>query len=210
MATRRQIMHAVKAIAFGAAWHLRDASAQPANAAGRVTRLRGSAVIVRGGEPSILAVGVEVYVADRVVTHTASRVEVTLSDGTLVVLGPGTDVAVAAFVADGIGGRSNGALSMLSGILRALVAPSSSGGGFSIEGRLAVASVRSTELVVEIVEDRMSVLSVEGAVEVRASGAQTVLLAGDGLNVRGGEPLPEPGQWGAARVADVLARTRIE
>ncbi len=210
MAVRRQVLAGMTAIALASAGAMHTVGAQPADPAGRVTRLRGTAVLVRGGEASGLAVGVEVQVADRVVTHAASRVEVTLSDGTLVVLGPGTDVAVAAFAADDIGGRSNGTLSMLSGILRALVSPSGMGGGFSVEGRLAVASVRSTELVVEVVENRMSVLSVEGEVDVRAGGAQAVLLAGDGVDVEGGGPLPEPSQWGATRVADALARTRID
>ncbi len=210
MAVRRKVLQGITAIALACAGLVRTAGAQPMGPAGRVTRLRGTAVLVRGGESSGLVVGVEVQIADRVVTHAASRVEVTLSDGTLVVLGPGTDVAVAAFATDDVGGRSSGTLSMLSGILRALVAPSGTGGGFSVEGRLAVASVRSTELVVEVVENRMSVLSVEGEVEVRVGGTQAVLLAGDGVDVQGGQPLPEPSQWGATRVADVLARTRVE
>ena len=210
MVARRLVLQSLAAIGLVIGGGSRSVRAQSGTPVGRVTRLRGTALHVRGGTPAALAVGVEVFVADRIVTNPASRVEVALADGTLIVLGPSTDVAVAAFALGQDGRRAGGALSMISGILRSVVAPSGGTGGFAIEGRLAVASVRSTEVIVEVVEDRMSVFAAEGEVAVRAGSEEVTLLSGDGVNVRPGEPLPEPSQWGAARVADVLARTQIE
>lgn len=208
MVARRQVLRGLGVGAaglVGLAWQ-RPARAQDEVAVGRVTRQVGTALVVRGQATEPLAVGAEILVTDRLITQAGSRLEITFTDGTLTVLGPSTDVAVATFVLAG-DSRGEGVLSMLSGVVRATVAPGS--GGFAIEGRVAVASVRSTELIVEVVEDRMSVLSLEGIVDVRHEGETVGLEPGVGVDVRAGEPLPEPRAWAAPRVADVVARTTL-
>lgn len=208
MVARRQVLRrlgaAVAGLALAAAG--RTALAQAQRPVGRVTRQVGSAQAVRAEGTTDLAVGAEIYIADRLVTEPGARLEISFVDGTLTILGPSTDVTVEVFVTAG-DGRGDGVLSLLSGIVRAVVAPA--GGGFAIEGRVAVASVRSTELVVEVVDDRMSVLALQGIVDVSRGDATVSLGPGEGADIQAGDPLPEPHPWGPPRIADVVSRTSM-
>ena len=103
-----------------------------------------------------------------------------------------------------------GVLTLLLGIVRTSLSGVWSG-GFEVRTRAAVASVRATDWITEIGDDRTSVFVVEGSVAVRGTGdgAQVVLEEGFGVDVEAGQPPPPPKEWGASRVEQALARTRV-
>lgn len=80
--------------------------------------------------------------------------------------------------------------------------------GFEVITPQAIAAVRGTKWAVDVAEGKTSVFVVEGRVAVsrRPGDPEVTLEAGDGVDVAAGnEPLTVR-QWGAARVAALLAR----
>ena len=69
-----------------------------------------------------------------------------------------------------------------------------------------VASVRSTEWVVEATGAGTAVFSIEGPVAVLSPLGSVTLATGDGTDVRLGAAPTQPVQWGQARVDRTLAR----
>ena len=74
-----------------------------------------------------------------------------------------------------------------------------------------MASTRSTEWLIEAARDRTSVFVEQGSVAVQgAEGGEGVLLAaGYGTDVLPGQSPNPPKRWGAARVEQAMARTRL-
>lgn len=182
-------------------------SAQEGEAVGQVVQQRGVVTALRTTVARSLHLGAPVYQGDQVITAGQAKVEIEFSDGSTLAVGAGTTVEVESYAP---AARRAGRLLLLIGIIRTSIGELWSG-GFEVRTRAAVASVRSTDWVTEAREDRSSVFVVEGAVEVtaEAGGASVLLAAGEGTDVPvGGAPSP-PTQWGAARVEDVLERTRV-
>ncbi len=73
------------------------AAAQAPTPAGRVKVSSGTATIVRGGQMLPAPVGAEVFESDVLRTGPDGRLAVMLRDETRVALGPGSEVALAAF-----------------------------------------------------------------------------------------------------------------
>jgi ferric-dicitrate binding protein FerR (iron transport regulator) len=86
--------------------------------------------------------------------------------------------------------------------------PRQRGGGFQILTPYAIASVRGTTWAVDVTPERTSVFVRNGRVEVRRPNARTgvVLGAGEGVDVEAGDAPLQVIQWGAPRVAALLAR----
>jgi hypothetical protein len=83
--------------------------------------------------------------------------------------------------------------------------------GFEVRTRAAVASVRSTDWITEAGKDRSSVFVVSGKVSVTgvAGGARVILEPGQGTDIENGGAPSTPKKWGASRVEQVMARTRV-
>lgn len=82
------------------------------------------------------------------------------------------------------------------------------GSTFQILTPHAIASVRGTEFVVDVAEERTSVFVVEGEVAVTKrylTDSRVTLQPGEGVDVERSEPLVVK-TWGAARVDALLAR----
>jgi hypothetical protein len=77
--------------------------------------------------------------------------------------------------------------------------------------RTAVASVRSTQWIVDAGADSTGVFAIEGRVTVvdRQMRGGVILDPGYGTDVRAGEPPSQPKRWGQKRVDDVTARTSL-
>ena len=176
-------------------------------AVGQVVRQQGVVTALRSTVARPLHLGASVFQGDRIITAAEAKVEIAFNDGSTLTLGTQTSVDLETYSpASQRGGR----LSLLIGIIRSSLS-SLWRGGFEVHTRAAVASARSTEWITEVGEDRASVFVVSGQVAVTgtATGATVSLSEGDGTDVDvGGSPSP-PTQWGAARVQDVLARTRL-
>jgi len=182
-------------------------SAQEREAVGQVVQQRGVVTALRTTAARSLHLGAPVFPGDQVITAAQAKVEIEFDDGSTLSVGAGTTVEVVNYAP---AARRPGRLLLLIGIIRTSISELWSG-GFEVRTRAAVASVRSTDWVTEARDDRSSVFVVEGAVEVTAEpGGESVLLsAGDGTDVPVGGAPSSPVQWGAARVQDVLERTRV-
>jgi FecR protein len=191
----------------------RDVAAA-ADGVGRVERASGRLAAVRGPGIVGLAVGDAVFVDDILRTGADSRALIVCADGLQIAIGPGTELALRSFVTEAVGGGGGvrAVLGLLQGITRLIGGLVEGGGGRAVEvdTRTAVASVRSTEWLVESTAKGTGVLAIVGEVAVAALAGGTVTLRpGEGTDVAPGAPPRAPATWGDARRRDAIARTTV-
>ncbi|MBK8160700.1 MAG: FecR domain-containing protein [Rhodospirillaceae bacterium] len=186
----------------------RPASAQD-GLAGRVSRLAGTAIVVRQGAETPLAVEQAINIADTIRTAADSRAEVTFTDGSVLTVGPNSDVAVSFFAPEA--NESAAILDLVSGIARMTVNKATAWGRFEVRTTTAVASVRGTDYLVEALPEKSSVFVAEGRVAVSSRvGAGTVVLReGQGVDVTGEYVDLVAKFWGEKRRVEALARVTI-
>jgi hypothetical protein len=170
--------------------------------AGHVLRLVGEAKIERASGTTALAVGAPIATGDRIMTGADARVEIQLEGGARLILGPDSRLVVPEQAA-----RAIGVVDLMLGIVRAVLPDEGAVGGFMVRGRTAVASVRSTEWIVETDEDSTAVFSIDDEVQVIGAGGSVTLGPGQGTDVAAGSAPTEPKEWGAERRNDVIFRT---
>ena len=183
----------------------RVAHAQDDGTIGRIGRIAGELTLIRGAQSVPAGPGMAVRQEDAVATGADGRVEIVFHDGSTLALGSGTSVSIAAYAAPS-GGAGRALLDLIDGILRLTLAPERSWQSFRVRSATAVASVRSTDWIVDASRASTAVFVVEGrvAVDSRAGLGGIVLEAGQGTDVPAGEAPAAP-----KRVDDVLARTRL-
>lgn len=187
------------------------AAAQTGKLAGHVAQQRGTVTALSDATPRVLHLGADLFLGDRIITGNDARVRIEFLDGSVLSVGARSQIEIAdfAFDADGFGVR--GVLSLLVGIVRSTLSGDRWNDGFEVRSRAAVASVRSTDWITEVREDRTSVFVVDGTVEVASTGPGPAVQLGQGFGTDvplGGAPSP-PNQWGQVRVQDVLSRTQV-
>lgn len=196
---------AVSVAAFGLFATGRSAWAQEANI-GRVSRSVGAVSVIRGGAIQAAAPDAPVSESDQIRTGADGRAEVTFNDGSVLTVGPDSEVAISAFAPDPQG--SNAVIDLLSGIVRVTVNKATQWGRFDVRTATAVASVRGTDYLVEDTGTASAVFVAEGRVAVssRAGAGTVVIRAGQGVDVSS-EPAPLVVKtWGAKRRDAALAR----
>lgn len=182
-------------------------AAQAADPIARVVQQNGVAFVIRDvARPEPLAVGAALFVDDEVRTGADGRIVVESDAGLKLVIGAASEVRIRRWLLDQRQSRIDVVLGMVTGILRLLGEPTDKSRTVEVQTRAAVASVRSTEWVVEATGAGTAVLSIEGAVAVRSPEGGVTLQPGDGTDVRltGAPTAPVP--WGQARVDRTLAR----
>ena len=180
-----------------------------ASGIGRISRTRGSVAALRGRAIVGLSVGDDVFVDDILRTGVESRALILCVDGLQITIGPGTELAVRSFVTDEPGGIRV-VLGLLQGITRLIGGLVEGGRSIEIDTRTAVASVRSTEWLIESSAKGTGILSLAGEVTVRAlAGGAVVLRPGEGTDVAPGAAPKAPAVWGEARRRDAIARTTV-
>ncbi len=170
----------------------------------RVTSSEGIVLLLRDGSRAPVAAAEPLFLDDEVRTGHDGRLVVEGDGGLTLVIGPASEVKLRRWLAPPQGGRVEAVLTMLTGVMRLFTA----GRGersIDVETRAAVASVRSTEWLVEATAASTGVFSVEGVVEVVASGATVQLTAGLGTDAVLGGPPAAPAAWAAQRLARVEA-----
>lgn len=207
--TKREFLLALPMVAvacpvLGLAW-CRSAAAQD-GVAGRVSRLAGTVTVVRQGSESPLGMAQEINVADTIRTTADSRAEVTFTDGSILTVGPNSEVAVSFFAPEA--SESTALLDLVSGIARMTVNKATAWGRFEVRTTTAVASVRGTDYLVEALPEKSSVFVAEGRVAVSSRvGAGTVVLReGQGVDVTGEYVDLVAKFWGEKRRIEALAR----
>jgi ferric-dicitrate binding protein FerR (iron transport regulator) len=177
---------------------------------GQVTRRTGEAAAIRGPMIVALVPGDPIFVDDILRTGSDSRLLISCADGLQITIGPATELAVRSYLADQPGHPLEVVLGLLQGIARLVGAAMPKGRTIEIDTRTAIASVRSTQWLLESTDRGTGVLSIEGEVTVLAlAGGQVVLQPGQGTDVPPGGPPKTPAVWGAARRRDAIARTTI-
>ena len=181
------------------------------NLVGNVGRVVGEVSLLRGAESVPAGAGAELREGDGIVTGPGSRVEILCADGSSIVIGPDTTVSVAEF-APSSGGASRALMDLISGILRVTLSGRTPWQSFEVRSATAVASVRSTDWIVDASRVKTGVFVVGGAVAVtsRAGAGEVVLAAGEGTDVHVNAVPTAPKAWGQPRIDDVLARTAMQ
>ncbi len=191
--TRSRHRLAALAALFTALLVAPPAAAQDAaqDAIGAVTRVRGAALATQAGVSRPLAAGGAIFVADEITTGADTRLEMRLTDGTVVTLGDDTVIAVAAFAFDPASGRGNALLRVSAGVFRAVTGRLSklSGNSFAVATPVATAGIRGTDFWGEQRADllRLALLDAgpivvtndAGSVELAAPNLLTVVTARD-------------------------------
>lgn len=168
-----------------------------------LSRLSGPATLQRDGAVTAAIAGSRLGDRDRLRTGTAAKAEITCSDGTVVILGAATDLDLGRIAGAGNTGTLIG---LLEGIARFVLPQNRRPGSFEVTAPTAVASVRSTEWLMQADGRGTAVFVVTGRVGVqgRGSGPIAELTAGQGVDVPPGAGAPAPRTWGAERAAAAL------
>ena len=186
--------------------------AQPAMAEQRtceVAEVAGDATLTHDGSRAAATVGADLAASDLLRTGSSGRIDVACSDGTRVTLGPDTEINLGSLVGEEDENASIG-MSLHRGIARFL-APVRTWGTFNVFGPGAVASVRSTEWIMETPKLGTNVFVLDGVVAVQGKRGDNVHLSPTyGVDVAADGTRGEPKKWGAKRVADVLTRLGLQ
>jgi hypothetical protein len=190
------------------------ATAQPAPV-GTVEALVGSAVVTRQatGEVLPLAVGAELFEADRIRTDVGARLRLRLRDGSVLTCGEATGLILDAALYAPARASQSFLLRVPFGIVRSVVdllAPQSS---YEMHTNTAVISVRGTEWIAEAQRGATAIVALQGRVAVRnvdaAVPGEVTLGPGEGVTVAAGTPPPAPTVWGDARRNAFIERTSV-
>jgi len=173
---------------------------------GRVVEQTGTVFLVQAGTAVALSHGSDVEAEDRVVTAAGGKVVIRFEDGSLCTIGPDSELVLADVAAS-----AGGWLELVRGIVRLILAPGARSTEAGVRTRAAVASVRSTDFIVDAALDRAAVFVADGTVQVtgRLTGASVTLQTGEGTDVGLREPPTPPKRWGEKRVSEVTARTTL-
>lgn len=186
--------------------------AEPAAAAERtcqVAEVAPKATLSHGGKLTDVTVGAALSAKDVLKTGPSGRVEVACSDGTHVTVGPDTEIGLGSLIGEQ-GDNASIGMSLHRGIARFL-APVRTWGTFNVFGPVAVASVRSTEWIMETPKRGTNVFVMQGVVEVQSKRGGTVQLSPTyGVDVAADGTMAAPKKWGAKRVADVMQRLGLQ
>jgi len=186
--------------------------AQPAVAEERtceVAEVAGEATLTHAGTRADVQVGADLAAKGLLKTGSSGRVEVACSDGTHVTVGPDTEIGLGSLIGEQ-GDNASIGMSLHRGIARFL-APVRTWGTFNVFGPVAVASVRSTDWIMETPKRGTNVFVLKGVVEVQGKRGDAVRLSPTyGVDVAAGGTMAAPKKWGAKRVADVLARLGLQ
>lgn len=173
----------------------------------RVNAVAGAVTLVRDGMTSALMTGSALNPDDEIVTAADSRAEVVFADGSTLVIGANSRIIVRRFDVNSDTSRT-GLLDLLQGIVRMALTPGADS-DVGIATRTAIASVRSTEWIVEAKPDTSAVFVISGRVAVAGNGVpgEVILNAGEGTDVALGKPPSGAKPWGVKRVRQFYERT---
>jgi hypothetical protein len=153
------------------------------------------------GAWSNLTVGLDVPVEAKIATGVDTRVRIACDDDTVVTIGTQTELNLENFIATALS-RQPVAMQLVEGVIGFFV-PRRDKGGFEVRTPVAIASVRSTEWLVEWRPGEAAAVFVRsGQVTVRGNiGEPFVLKDGEGITVTAAGVAGEVKTWGQERIA---------
>jgi hypothetical protein len=175
---------------------------------GSVTRLEGSAIGSLAGPPASLAVGVAIFLNEKLATGRKARLEVTFVDGTRLAVGENATVTVDRFLykprslGNAFDAAITGPFRFVSGKLDKTAASSA-----QVVTPFATIGIRGTEFWGGPVDGHAGVFLIAGEVSVTNPAGSVVLARpGQGTNLLGrGKPPSAVTVWPKDKVARALA-----
>lgn len=148
-----------------------------ADAVGKVSRLRGECVVVRGSARVVLAEGTMIEHLDELETGSDARLEVTLLDDTKLTLGEKAKIKVDSFVFDPNAGKGEAVLQLVKGAFRFTTGKIGGMADKNVEVRtgFATLAVRGTDFWAGPIDGSNGVLLLTGKVEVKTKRGKTLL-----------------------------------
>lgn len=172
------------------------AAALAAESVGAVTKLRGQARAVRGGQNVMLAEGTKIESGDGVVTGPDARLKVQFKDGSIITLGENSKLNIDKAKFEG--SKRDIAATLLDGVVRAAVAKAGAGSNFQVSSSLVTSAARGTEWIMSIKDHTTSLLVLEGTVNAKGVGEtlddlpNAPIAKGVDLGVKQGLAVGEP------------------
>jgi hypothetical protein len=178
----------------------------------QVTKLSGSATLLRDDATAPLVLGAALESGDTVATDATGRVRLQLIDGSVINLGSDTRMAIDQVISSGIGTDRDVALDLSQGALLAEAAKATPKSRFEIRTPKAITAVRGTQWGILSDTEKTEVMVVSGRVGVRkneVSGASGVALTSQrGISVTQA-PLGDSSRWGEDRFAALMTATEV-
>lgn len=174
--------------------------------AGQISRLSGAITILRDGVEKSATIGEKVLTSDRIQSGNDARAEVTFADGSILTIGPDSEVVISFFAPEAP--DSLALLDVIAGIARLTVNKATSWGRFDVRTTTAVASVRGTDYLVENTGLKTAIFVVEGRVAAasRAGSGTVILRQGQGVDVTSEKKPLFVNIWSEERRNELLAR----
>jgi hypothetical protein len=138
----------------------------------------------------------------KITTGFDTRVRIVCDNETIISIGSGTEVNLENLVG-GADSRRSVAMQLIEGII-GLVMPQQNWTRFEVRTPVAIASVRSTEWLIEWRRGKSAAVFVRmGEVAVRSSHGERFMLGmGEGITISAAGTAGEVKLWGAARIAE--------
>ena len=168
-------------------------AARSAIPAGSVVAISGQCFTESDGKRAALKLGDTVNIADTVDVPAGAKLKLRMNDGTILSVGAGSQMTIAAYTVDSDGKRHDVELSLGQGLLRAVVAPVNHPARFEVQTATAAAAVRSTDWFIEAQPGMVMVAVRVGSVALtsNATGASVLVPARSGASVEAGhDPTP--------------------
>lgn len=190
-------------------WAFPPAAATDHPAAGKVSRIKGTANFDRDGATAPLADGTAIMVGDAIVTGADSRLELTLLDETKVTLGANAKLVVDKYLYDPGKGQGATLLDIAKGAFRFTTGKMASlkDRNMQVRTEFASLSVRGTDFWGGPIDNSNGVLAIKGKVEVKTEKGTVVLEGGkQGSMVAGIDEEPGPIKvWAQAKIDRAIA-----
>ena len=127
-----------------------DGSASVAKIIGQVTKLSGTATVVRNGVSIILNQGDNVNQGDIVQSGSNSTVGITFIDGSVFGLGPNAKMVLNEMIYDPNGSNNSSLLSLVQGTISFVAGATAKHGDMKVDTPVATMGIRGTAVLVEI------------------------------------------------------------
>jgi hypothetical protein len=179
---------------------------------GQVMATKGAVFRESAGSREPAAKGTALELGDAIATEAGGKAKLQLNDGTIVSVGENARLVLSQYQSTANDYTTR--VHAHQGAMRFLFQRALDLSRFEVQTETAVAAVRGTQFMMDIVPNHTAVALLSGIVAVSARGApggEVVLdRAGQGTDVRTGQAPTPPAIWGAQRFASVLARATFE
>lgn len=189
--------------------------AEQAEKIGSVSALQGkaSAIHQEGTQAEPLALQSPLYPMDTIQTGAASKIKLTLIDGTVLTLGEQSKLQITNFVYAPQQRTHRALFTIPLGVFRAVAQKVFPESRFEVATSNAVAALRGTDWMGEVKPDSTAIVVLEGKVAVSHAGTnrpgEVVLTKGMGTDVDKGQPPTAPKKWGKARIDALREATML-